>query len=245
MSLGLLVLPALVGFLFLVVGRVTRFGLLRLSGHQVVFVSALVGTFFLILARFLVLVLDDRFAALECAWRTFAPFDYSGTIGLSAALALTTALLWNAVTDRAVAARRVARRSGSQILWLLRDSLAKARMVEVTLRSNKCYVGFAQDTGMTTHRADPDITLIPMASGYRDTDTRELKLTTFYGPRIAAFLETHPEGPSWKFEDFHVALPFSEIVSARPFDPAVFAAFQFSPDDAPDPSSGDPEKDGD
>ena len=231
MNLGFLVLPALVGFLFLIIGNQTRFSLMRLSGYQVVFVSALVGTSFLIVARVLVLLLDGRCVALESTWSKFAPFNYSGTVGVSTALALSVAALWNWMTDKEAAARRSAARSGNQILWLLRDSLAKNRMVEVTLRSSKCYVGYTQDTGITTHRADPDITLIPMASGFRDQETRELALTTFYGERVEEFLNSQGEESLWRFEDFQVAFPFSEIVSARFFDPAVFAKFQSPPDD--------------
>ena len=237
MGFGYLVFPAVVGFLFLAVSRVTRFGLMRLSGYQVVFISALVGTFFLILARILVLVLHDWCLALQWVWQMFAPFEYSGTIGLSAVAALTAALLWNSVTDKHTSARRAARRGGNQVLWLLRDSLAKNRMVEITLRSKKSYVGYTQDTGITTHRADPDITLIPMASGYRHHETRELVLTTSYGPKIAGFLASQPNESAWSYKNFQVAFPFSEIVSARFFDPTVFASFQSVPDDSNDESS--------
>ena len=100
-------------------------------------------------------------------------------------------------------------------------------MVEVTLKSNKSYVGYVRDSGVTTHRTDPNITLIPMISGYRDPETRELRLTTSYGERIAEFLSKENRQKSlWKFEDFQVALPFSEIVSARLFDPEVYSLFQ-------------------
>ena len=144
---------------------------MRLSGYQVVFVSALVGALFVVSGRVLVFLLDGRVAAIQSGWSNFAPFEGSGTIAVSAALAVGIAVFWNLMTDNEAAARRSARRSGNQILWLLRDSLAKNRMVEVTLKSNKCYVGYVHDTGVTAHRADPDIALIPMASGYRDDET--------------------------------------------------------------------------
>ena len=227
MSLGFLVAPALVGFLFLAVTYETRFALMRLSGYQVIFRSALTGLAFLVLSRISVLLLDGTCAPVTAAWKAFAPFDHSGALGLGIGSALAGALLWNGVTDRAAAAKRAARRNGNQIVWLLLDSLARKRMVEVTLRSNKSYVGYAQESGMTTHRADPNITLIPMMSGYRDRETRELRLTTFYGRRIAEFLSKENRQKSlWKFEDFQVAFPFSEIVSARLFDPEVYSRFQ-------------------
>lgn len=239
MSLGLLVLPALVGFLFLFVGRRTRFRLMQLSGYQVVFQSALVGVVFLILARGFVLILDERLVALEPSWRAFAPFEYSGTIGFSAVLALFVAGCRNLFTDPEVAARQSARQSGNQILWLLRDSLARNRMVEVTLRSSKSYVGYAQDTGVKTQRADPDVTLIPMASGFRHSETRELVLTTFYGKTAAEFLVSYGRESSWTEEDFQVAVPFSEIVSARLFDPVAFQMFHTPPNDESSSASGD------
>ena len=227
MSLGFLVAPALVGFLFLAVTYETRFALMRLSGYQVIFISALTGLVFLVLSRISVLLLDGTCAPVTAAWKAFAPFDHSGALGLGIGLALAGALLSNRVTDRASAAKREARRNGNRIAWLLFDSLARNRMVEVTLKSNKSYVGYVRDSGVTTHRTDPNITLIPMISGYRDPETRELRLTTSYGERIAEFLSKGNRQKSlWKFEDFQVALPFSEIVSARLFDPEVYSLFQ-------------------
>ena len=227
MSLGFLVAPALVGFLFLFVTHETRFALMRLSGYQVIFISALTGLAFLVLSRISVLLLDGTCAPVTAAWKAFAPFDHSGALGLGIGLALAGALLWNGVTDRASATKREARWNGNQIVWLLLHSLAENRMVEVTLKSNKSYVGYAQDAGTTTHRADPNITLIPMMSGYRDRgDPRTQVDDLLWRAHRRIPVEGKPAGVLVKFEDFQVAFPFSEIVSARLFDPEVHSLFQ-------------------
>lgn len=67
---------------------------------------------------------------------------------------------------------------------------------------------------------------IEIASGYRNKDTQELKITTNHAPVINECLEGISAMPSILNEDFRVVIPMFEIVSARLFHPEVYERFQ-------------------
>ena len=66
---------------------------------------------------------------------------------------------------------------------------------------------------------DSDVALVPMLSGYRDSGTRELRITTHYSPLFG-----DPLDPG-RLPDFRVVVPISEIVSVRPFDLEIYQKF--------------------
>ena len=57
---------------------------------------------------------------------------------------------------------------------LLAESTERQVFVELTLRRGKSYIGLALNSGLQAHN-ESDVALIPLASGYRDPDTQELK----------------------------------------------------------------------
>ena len=107
------------------------------------------------------------------------------------------------------------------------ESVKEQKLVELTLRSGKSYIGFALNSGITIYgRPDggSDIVLIPVKSGYRDTNTRRLEITTDY---ISIIQQLNQQGLANK-EDFRVVIPMSEIISARIFYNEVYERFQQS-----------------
>lgn len=101
------------------------------------------------------------------------------------------------------------------------ESIEQQKLIELSLRNRKSYVGFALEGGIT--QGEPYVALIPMASGYRDTDTQELRIETHYAPVIQASLAAVS---NLVYEDFRIVIPISEIMSARIFHPDVYERFQ-------------------
>lgn len=93
-------------------------------------------------------------------------------------------------------------------------------LIELSLRSGKSYIGFAEESGITAPNRESDVAIIPLASGYRDEKTRELELTTDY----ASVIEKARSGDLSHLEeqDLRVVFPKGEIVSARLFDIEVY-----------------------
>ena len=106
---------------------------------------------------------------------------------------------------------------GDLIECLLQDSIDDGGLVELSTRNGKSYVGFPQESGIGA-RDECDISLIPLASGYRQQETGRLILTTSYAEVLLA-----GHAPADKFQ---VVIPVSEVISARHFDPRAHAQFQ-------------------
>lgn len=227
MNLGLFLLPVLGGYLFLTLAYVTRYGTIRDSGYRLFFRSAAAGVVLGIAAHLLLFLLDERFPRIRESWKPYLPSEYDDTAILSLAPGFALPFLLNWFNDREKAAQRTARRRGGFVELLIADSRAREKPVELSLRSGKCYIGFASGfpvEGGIIRRDESDVALIPIASGYRDNDTKELKITTNYAPVIQAWLaESEPDSSD---KDFSIVFPISEIVSARIFLPDAFPLFR-------------------
>ena len=221
MGLGLLLVPALAGYLFLSWFNATRYSLPRETGYHVVFQSALAGVLLFLFAR-LVVVLAGTFApaVAEC-WKIVVPLDYSGTAAGTFILAAILPLILNKLSrfDRFKAQQKAAEAAGDQISLIIDQAMLQGRLVELSLASGKSYVG-SPIQGTFGHRDGGDVALIPIASGYRDTDSRDLVMTTNYAPAINEQLSVRG------LDDLKVAFPMRDIVSARLFDQELYASFQ-------------------
>lgn len=119
----------------------------------------------------------------------------------------------------------MARESGDLIELLISESIEEQKVVEISLRSGKSYIGFALESGIT-RQGESDIALIPIASGYRNKDTQELEITNDYARVILESLDDPSPSPSLVYKDFQIVIPMSEIVSARIFYFEVYQQFQ-------------------
>ena len=110
---------------------------------------------------------------------------------------------------------------------VIASAFRRNRMIELSLKNRKSYVGLVLWSSITK-RGRSDVTLLPIASGYRSEDTLELHLTTNYAPLIKKLIDKDAEGIDDLLRDYSVVLPRSEVCSARLFDPAVYRRFQQS-----------------
>ena len=161
-------------------------------------------------------------------WAGYFPAAYSDTVALSVVLGAALPLLINWFYDQERGAQRVARENNDFVELLLAEAMTLNELVELSLNSGKSYIGLALESGIKRQQGEPDVALIPVSSGYRDQETRELAITTDYSPVIDLALE------SWGLndEDFRIVIPMSQIVSARLFFPEAYELFQEGPDGA-------------
>ena len=222
MGLGVLFIPTLGGYWFLTHLNYTRYGVLRDSGYHVLFKSAIAGCSLVVVARLIIVFfLNPLLPRIGEIWESYVPFDYYGTATLSALLGFALPIAINRFYGKEKAARKTATESGNLIELLIRESIDEEKLVELSLRSGKSYIGFVFESGIARH-GESDVALIPMASGYRKEDTRELEITTDYAPVIWKTIE---ESTSLVYGDFRIVIPMSEIVTARIFDPDVYELF--------------------
>ena len=216
MNFGLLLIPALGGYHLLSRTLVSRYWVARQTGYKLFFSAALAGAALLVVARLIAVSLPSDLAEPVVAWwRDFAPFEYAGTVLISAILAVVMPEVTNLLSDKTKCAMRTAKAHGDLIECLMQEAVdSKGRMlVEVSTNGSKCYIGFAQESGVAA-TGESDIAISPIASGYRDSETRVLKVTTNYAPALA--------GSDLNLEDFRVLIPLSDVASARRFNPDTY-----------------------
>ncbi|MDE0036859.1 MAG: hypothetical protein OXU77_04750 [Gammaproteobacteria bacterium] len=148
------------------------------------------------------------------------PIEYSGTAVASVTLGWGLPLAVNPFVNRLDARRQTALESGDHIGLVVDEAIENAKFIEVSLSSGKCYVGVPLARTFLA-RGDGDLVLIPIFSGHRDNATRELKLTVNYAPVLRSELSRNTA-----LEDFRVAVPMREVLSARIFDLDAYAKFQ-------------------
>ena len=222
MSLDVLLVPALGGYWLLTHLHYTRFRAVRESGYHVLFRAALFGGILFAVSEALLFLLVQPFPQVQDTLDSIFPGAYYDSAVLSVALGLTVPLVGNRFYPAKRARIRVAQEVGDLVELILSDSIDGQKPVELSLRNGKSYIGSAVDSGIGRH-GETDVSIIPMASGYRDKDTQELRITTHYTPVI---LRLQEQTPGFSVDDFRVVIPISEIVSARIFLPAAYRLFQ-------------------
>ena len=222
MNLGLLLIPALGGYYLLSRTLLWRYWVARQAGYKLFFSAAIAGVVLLVLARLIAVIWpSDLGAPILAWWRHYAPFDYAGTVAISAALAVIIPLVANLFLDKNKCAMQAANAQGDLIECLMQEALDSGYLVEISTKSSKSYIGFVQHSSVTASE-ESDIAITPIASGYRDGKTRDLVITTNYLPML---LDRSPDTQDFR-EHFRVVIPLAEIASARRFDPDTYELFR-------------------
>ncbi len=219
MNTSLLVVPALAGYWVLSRTYITHFVVNRHVGYRFIFETALAGLGILAAAHLLVRVaaqLLPYVAGLEDGKWAWAPFEHAATLATLAVIALAIPPLVNwRIPEDADAARR-APVEESRFGWLLRESLEKGLLVEISTTTRKSYIGFV--LGEDPQGWEQDVALMPVLSGYRDPESLRLRITANYSRLPAELLQ-----------NYAVTIATKEIVSISRFDPQVYRAHVSAP----------------
>lgn len=100
---------------------------------------------------------------------------------------------------------------------VVRQAINEERILLVTLDNNKAYIGLPADTFDFSHpdTAKKHLRIVPVMSGYRDSVTMELNITTDY----SAALEAHEESLA-------IVIPVEKIAALQNFDLDLYDSFQ-------------------
>ena len=228
-------LPVLGGYWLVTHLIPTRTDALRRSGYHTAFQSAFWGLVLLAVAYPVAYLLGCLFPRLFPVGFLSSAFDRAAV--LSVMFGVAAPMLLNRFFDQRAVERKIVHEQGDLIELLIAESIGRGKLVEVSLRSGKSYIGFALWSRVTRHPYS-HVSIFPVSSGYRDQDTRELKVTTQYAPVVWRHIQGMRDSEVAEFDpinDLRVIIPRSEIVSARLFDPDLHDRFR----EAANPPSAD------
>ena len=226
LELGEALIPILAGYWILTRLHYTHYSIVRDSGYHLFFKAAIVGTFLYFVAHLVVVLSGNFLSSMAITWsiHSISPFSASPTV--ITILGLLIPFVGNQFYNKEKAARRAAESGGDLVELLIAQSIENQKLIEVSLRNRKSYVGIGIVSGIETIDKDKaDIKLLPLASGYRDEHTQELFI-------IENYAEVLQEHTYERYDDFCVVIPMSEIVSARVFDPDAYTVFQEKKEDS-------------
>ena len=120
----------------------------------------------------------------------------------------------NLFFDAELHARRAAIDRGNQLFLVVRESIFNIELIEVSMANKKVYIGFP---AMGMKLDDEYVKIVPYASGYRDVETKVLKITSKYH-------EIDYRIPEKK--KLFVNILVDEIILVRIFYPEVFSKLE-------------------
>jgi hypothetical protein len=236
MPYNLFLLPLLGGFVLARRWNLTRFYALRAESYVTLLYASLAGAVLLLIARALLLAITSlldlsptgtHFVAIfDREWHNAVPFRFSGVASLAFILGVTLWWPLNRIPrfEEKLIIKRIISLYGDPFVQLSEKALYRGKLLLVTLKSEKVYVGFVTYTVFTTHPGFPIrcIRILPFVSGYRD-DKKRVEFTTFYEEATASAKNHEDEAlPNLTEEDFEITIPIDDIVSATLFSPKVY-----------------------
>ena len=221
MNLGIWLVPVLLGFAILNFTHYHRRAFTATTGYQFFFSAASAGAILLVVAHLTMLAADalggasdsEGWLRFKAFWKYAVPFAHSGKLAAAALWGLFYVLAMNMRISDQDAAARWAEDTEGRAESLLRRSLEDRTLVEIAMKTGRSYVGLVLRGNSPNVNWSGDVGLLPMFSGYRDSDTRSLRLTNNYAK-------------SHDLEEREVVVMRSEIASIRRFGLDAYSAVE-------------------
>ena len=227
MPYNLLLLPLLGGFIFIRMFFYTKFSTSKLSGQRLIIWAAVAGILFIIISRFVELILIEYCPNITDFWWKYGlPSPYSGTAFLAFILGAVLWLPLNFFSNREGASKWSIENYGSRLEVLFFRAQEENKQIMVSLSDGKVYVGFIVWQPPEPHSDVSYFGILPTISGFRDSKTKEIAFVTDYFKIYERLDDTDDEGTSLlKIDDFEKYLKISSIETASIYDPDVFLMF--------------------
>lgn len=110
--------------------------------------------------------------------------------------------------------------SGDELEQLFKQTAKEENLLQVTLKNNKVYVGFVEY--IPPPKESNYLKIIPVISGYRNSETKRLTFTTDYYEAILLYQSEDSKHESFQMD---ITLKQDEILTANVFDYDVYNAF--------------------
>ena len=233
MPWNLLLLPLIGGFWFITLYYPSRFQSIQLSRERLIFFSATAAVGLAIIAQLMVMAAARHLpGAIDWITLNYIPWPYAGTAFLAFLLGPMIAYLLNFFVHKSTANFNSIFRYGDQLERTLLIAQENNDLVVIFLKSGKVYVGLVVQLPANLEGRNPWLTIVPYFSGYRDPQTKKMRLTTNYVDIIEKYFgnsEDTGEPMNIAEEMFNRTIRTDDIEICGIFDPEVWESFQSAP----------------
>jgi hypothetical protein len=112
---------------------------------------------------------------------------------------------------------------GDEIEQLFKKAVKEELLIQITLKSNKVYVGFVEY--IPPPKESNYLKIIPLISGYRNNETKKIKFNVDYYNAILLYQSNESKYESFEMD---ITIKQDEILIAHIFDNDVYKAFEES-----------------
>lgn len=218
MPYNVLFLPLLAGYIFILNFNPFSYWARRQSSYHILFASAIAGFGILCINVALTALLTWQIPREH--WAQLFGIDW--LIPSLACIPLSLLLLllnYIPYFGSRKSAERAAKKRNDSLELLFIKGLLDQIPVALSLKSGKVYIGYITAEGDTNTNERKQVRILPMLSGYRHADTKELNVTTNYAATIQKLDYELPV-------PYDIVIPIIEIETARFHDEALFSGFQ-------------------
>lgn len=218
MILNLLVLPLAAGYYILTKSYHYKFRTQRLDRNSLFFETVIIAVFILIAGFLLKFLLFKNFVPIHIQneimnMNPIKNTSHSGMVGISFLLVVALTHLTNYLFNKEQEIFNAIKSIGNELELMAAKSLKEERLVLITLKNNKVYIGWVKELPIPS--LSSYLRIIPAISGFRDDD-KKLKFTSHYMDAYSLFEDNNQNN------DFDVVMPICEIVSISFFNQDLY-----------------------
>lgn len=231
MPYNLLILPLCGGYFILLNFVYFKYRYQRLSSQRILFNSIITGVFLMFFTfglRALVTYLfpnfiENIFIYLSLRFQV-NHIEYLWTSIASFLIAIVLTLISNLFVIKIFSNKEpisyAVKKHGDEIEKLFRTSAKTGELMQLTLKNNKVYIGFTDIIPVPKETNYLKIT--PVMSGYRESESKTLKITTEYFDVLDIYMS---DNPKFDIYDIDISIKQDEILTAGIYDQDVFSLF--------------------
>lgn len=223
MEVNIFLLPLLGGYIFIKKSTWFRFRTIRYNAQELILSSAVAGLIGVTIAFLIATLISLLLPEFYTWWKSTIHFDFLGTALLAFLLLVVSGFFPNIWIDEEKRIKEIIREDNDGIELILLKALEDAKLVSLTLKSKKVYVGFISQNFFNPWAGVKSIKIIPVYSGYRHEEDFHIVFTTSYDSVIKFTVED--DDIDLDINDFQMGIPISEIVTVNIFDPQVYEKF--------------------
>lgn len=223
MEVNIFLLPLLGGYIFIKKSTWYRFRTIRYNAQELLLSSAVAGLIGVTIAFLIATIISIQLPDFYSWWKSNIHFDFLGTALLAFLLLVTSGFIPNRWINEEARIKEIIKEDNDGIELILLRALEGAKLVSITLKSRKVYVGFISQNFFNPWAGVKSIKVIPVYSGYRDETDFHIVFTTSYETVIKYTVED--EDIELDINDFQMGIPIAEIVTVNIFDPRVYEHF--------------------
>jgi hypothetical protein len=229
-SFNLLIFPLIGGYYILIRSELFRYRQQRLEPQKLIFNSILAGIFLIVASYVITGLVSHLLPGIVKLMKAMYPVrnkDYFGTCIGSFFLAVAFSEISNILVQKEKRISLSIDSIGNEFERLCKTCYENAEMIQLTLKNDKSYVGWMKSLPIPTH--SNYISILPVYSGYRTKDTKELIFTTQYLDVYASYIR---DGDVLDIRDLTTqVIKIDEIVTANKFDQDMYDRFSAGMDD--------------